>query len=99
MNRYSQLRGQRPNDQLDCSCWLVIDSEGGMKMTRGEPTTGRGEVAVSVNVSVPMSLFRKPLLRATVTVPQQAGVDATTAIQAVVELISSSDFDVDVAEA
>jgi len=65
-------------------------------MSRGEPTTGRGEVACAVTVKCPDALFRKPLLRAEVQVPAGAGLDRSQAIQAVVDVFASSDLDIDV---
>jgi hypothetical protein len=93
MNRFTQKRG----DELLYECWLVADSDGGLRMVRGQPDTGRGEIAVAMTVRVPLSLFRKPLLKATVTVPPQAGVTDAEAITAVVEVVSTGTaFDVDV---
>lgn len=95
MNRFT--RDDRQRDQLQYSAWLVADSDGGLRMVRGQPDVGRGEVGVALTVAVPKSLFRKPLLKATVIVPPQAGVTEGEAIQAVVDVISAGcDFDVDV---
>lgn len=97
MNRYSVIRGTRPDDHMELSGWLIIDSAGAMRMVRGRPDTGRDEVAVALNVQLPMSLFRKPLLRASVTVPPMAGVTEAEAIQAVVDVVAAGcDFEVEV---
>lgn len=76
--------------------WLVLDENGEVRMTRGEPTTGRGEVACSLTVKAPLSLFRKPLLRAEVQVPPTAGLTQREALLAVVDVIASSELNVDV---
>ncbi len=92
MNRFSSQRG----DEIHYSLWLVLDSAGGVKMTRGEPTTGRGEVAMALSVKAPMSLFRKPLLRAQVQVPSGLNLSPGQALEAVVQAFQASDFDIDV---
>lgn len=92
MNRFSQSRG----DHIEYSAWVVADAQGGLRLVRGQPDTARGEVAVSMTFRLPKSLFRKPLLRAEVHVPEMAPLSKDEAIQAVVAAISGSDFDVDV---
>lgn len=85
MNRFTNSPFK--SDELHYSAWLVADSAGGLKMTRGEPTTGRGEIAVQLTVKVPKALFRKPLLKAVVTVPPMSGVSEESAIRAVADVI------------
>lgn len=89
----------RQGADLVCGMWLVVNSDGEVRMTRGEPGTGRGEIAVSVEVRVPMALFRKPLIRATVQVPETAGMTDAEAIHALAEVVRASDFNVDLAVA
>ena len=92
MNRFSSQRG----DEIHYGLWLVLDSEGGVRMTRGEPTTGRGEVAMALSVKAPQSLFRKPLLRAQVQVPSGLNLTPGEALEAVVQAFAASNFDINV---
>lgn len=95
MNRFSTVRGARPNDVMECCAWVVVGSDGSLRLNRGEPTVGRGEISVAVTLTVPMSLFRKPLLRARIDVPPQAGITEAEAIKAVVDIIEAGcDFEV-----
>lgn len=97
MNRHTLHRGMNPNDYLELAGWLVVDSQGSMRMTRAEPATLKGEVAVAISLNVPMSLFRKPRLKALIQVPAQAGLTNEDAIQAVVHVIETGcDFEVSV---
>lgn len=93
MNRYSRICA----DNIEYAAWLVADSIGGLKLVRGQPDTGRGEVAVALTIRVPLALFRKPLLRAGVTVPPRAGVSEAEGISAVFTAIDAGcDFEVEV---
>lgn len=60
MPRYSLKR----SDRIEYSGWLVLDSTGGMRLTRSEPKVGANERKVALRVEVPLSVFKTPELRA-----------------------------------
>lgn len=55
-------------DTLEYGLWLIFDSEGGARMTRGVPSVDRNERAVSLTVTLPKALFRTPSLSARLTI-------------------------------
>ena len=62
--RYSSVR----SDVIDYSFWLVMDVEGGMRFSRGEPDAKRNERKMKCSATLPKALFRTPELKATITV-------------------------------
>lgn len=64
-SRHSMLYG----DTIEYSGWLIIDSQGGMKLSRPPPRLAAGERALSLVVKVPKTLFKTPSLKATITIP------------------------------
>lgn len=93
MSRFTFQRGE----ELHYNLWLVIDKDGEVRMTRGQPATGRGEVACSVLLKAPVSLFRKPLLKVEVQVPATAGLTDGEAIKTITDLLVQSDLNIDIA--
>lgn len=73
--RYSTVR----STEIEYAFWLVFDADGGLRFSRGEPSIGRGERAMSCSATLPRSLFRTPELRATIgiseTVPSEFKID------------------------
>ena len=65
--QYSIIRG----DEIEYSFWLVFDSSGGVRMSRGKPTVSRDERSVRLTAALPTSLFKTPELAARITVPGQ----------------------------
>ncbi len=76
----------RRADHWEVSFWLIFDSAGGVRSTRGEPQLGRAERAMSMTVKVPHSLFNVPSLRATIDIqsvePSVPPIDLTAAADA-----------------
>jgi hypothetical protein len=84
-------------EHWDISFWLIFDSSGGVRITRGEPALSRNERGMAMIVKVPHSLFQTPALRATMTIeapePHVPPIDLTAAADA---LKRSLGCDVDV---
>lgn len=59
---------RRTGDTLTYGFWLVFGRDGGVRLVRGEPGQSAAERAVKVEGSLPLALWRTPLLRATMTV-------------------------------
>lgn len=70
----AKQHSRRVGDHLVYGLHLIFDADGGARMTRGQPDLGRNERAVSLEVKLPLAMFRTPSLRATLTVdaPDQA---------------------------
>lgn len=72
---------KRP-DRIEYAGWLVVDSIGGMRLTRSEPKVGANERKVALTVSVPTSVFKTPELKAELTfdgAPQSVNVSKVEA--------------------
>jgi hypothetical protein len=66
-NSYSTKR----SDHIEFAYWLVFNADGSMRMARGQPDVGRTERAMSCVATLPLSLFKTPELRATITIGEQ----------------------------
>lgn len=79
------------------SFWLIFDSTGGVRLTRGQPDLSRNERGMSMSVKLPFALFQTPTLRATMTIdapqPVVPPIDLTAAAEA---LKASLGVDIDV---
>lgn len=64
---------------ISYSGYLVIDTTGAMKLSRGQPALRPGERSVSLLLTVPKALFRTPSLTAKVTIPEDTTPPAITA--------------------
>lgn len=65
--RFSQVYGP----VFKYEFWLVFSSDGGMRLSRGQPgSLGRGERAMSCVANLPRSLFKTPELKAEITIPE-----------------------------
>lgn len=76
--RFSTIR----SDVIDYGFWLVFDSDGGMRFSRGEPALGRGERSMACSAKLPRSLFRVPELKATIGVSDAAPGSFTIDVEA-----------------
>lgn len=56
--RYSSFQG----DNISYSGWLVVDSQGHMRLSREEPTVKPHERKIKLGVAVPKSVFKQPEL-------------------------------------
>jgi hypothetical protein len=81
----------RRGDYYEVGFWLVFDSTGGIRLTRGEPPLGRNERAMALTVNVPHTLFKTPSLRATINIeapePMVPPIDLTAAAAALKQAI------------
>lgn len=68
------------------SFWLIFDSNGGVRLTRGEPGLARNERGMSMTARLPGALFRTPTLSGTMTIeapePVLPPIDITAAAEA-----------------
>lgn len=67
--------------------WVVADSNGGLRLTRTQPSAGLGEIAVSLTITVPKALFQRPLLRAAITLPDIPPMAPGDAVQALTDAV------------
>lgn len=58
----------RRGDHIEYPLWLIFDERGGARMARGRPTTGRYEKAIALTVTLPISVFKDPEYRVTLSV-------------------------------
>lgn len=81
-----QRHSVRRNDHWEVGCWLIFESAGGVRLTRGEPSLDRNERAMAMTVKVPFALFRTPSLRASIDIqapePSVPPIDLTAAAEA-----------------
>lgn len=57
---------------MKAKIYLIADRRGVQRMTKKAPDLFRGELAIAVNVVVPDSAFREPILTANLAVPEDA---------------------------
>ncbi len=81
--RYSTKR----SDRIEYSYWLVFDAGGGMRFSRGEPTVGRDERAMSCTATLPRSLFNTPRLKATIAITEGGDSAFTVDIEAATDAL------------
>lgn len=64
---------------IQVSCYLIVKSDPApsgyckstsIRVTKGKPDTAKNEVAIALTLQLPAGLFRRPSLKATVTVPE-----------------------------
>lgn len=84
-------------DHLEVGFWLIFDSMGSVRLTRGEPSLDRWERGMQMLVKVPLALFKTPTLRASIEIqapePAIPPIDLTAAAEA---LKQSLGCDVDI---
>lgn len=97
MTQFSVNRG----GHWDISFWLAFNSEGGVRLTRGQPNLGRSERGMQMSVKVPHALFKTPSLRATMTIeapePIVPPIDLTAAAEALKQTLGC-DIDIKIIE-
>lgn len=65
--RFSRITAK----EIEYSFWLVFDADGGMRLSRGKPPLSPNERGMSINTTLPRSLFAVPQLRAQITISDQ----------------------------
>lgn len=77
--------------EINYSFWLVFGGDGTMRFSRSQPSSGRGERAISCLARLPRSLFRTPELKATITVDAanvgDIQIDVAAAAEALREVV------------
>ena len=77
-------------DHIEAALWLIVDSKGGVRMTRGHPDLGRDERAVALTLKLPTALWKVPSLQATVTVDAPPVPAPVIDVQAASDALSSA---------
>ena len=54
--------------------WLTISSLGSARITAKKPDLKWNEISMKLDISLPDSLFQKPYLEASITIPEEAAV-------------------------
>jgi hypothetical protein len=57
---------------MKTSFHLVVNKKGAARVVKARPSLGFDEVSIAMNLELPDSLFQKPLLTASVTVPAKS---------------------------
>lgn len=57
------------NGKMIIQRWVAIDGDGNTRLTTGYPALAPGEIAMELRITVPVTLFQKPMLKAEITVP------------------------------
>lgn len=57
--------------------YLVVNSNGAVKTYKNQPSLSWNEISMKVNLTLPGALFQKPLLEATVVIPDDAAMPRT----------------------
>jgi len=60
-------------------CYLVISSKGIVKTTKMQPSLKPEELFIAVDVEVDDSYFKRPIFKATVTLPKKANQETNAA--------------------
>ncbi len=82
--------------------WLAFDYSGGSKgpsprVTKNEPSTGRGERAIKCTARLPLSLFATPSIRMVMDVPYRDAPDVLANVTAAADAFKQAiGFDIDV---
>jgi hypothetical protein len=73
-------------DSIEYQLWLTFDYNGNIRVSRGEPDVTANERAMWCVVTLPISLFLKPQLKAAITIadgePQSFQIDVQAAGEA-----------------
>lgn len=64
------------------TCYLVVNSSGGVRTTKSKPNTVKGdEVAIGLRLSLPGSLFTQPTFTATIEIPENAAAQGDIPVE------------------
>lgn len=61
--------------------YLIISSNGGVRVTKNPPETKRNEIAMKIDVEVPRSMFFKPNIEFKLVIPQSAARPTTIPVE------------------
>ena len=59
---------------MNVNAWLTINNRGSVKVTKTQPGIDWNEVSIKINVDLPDELFRRPRLKASITIPKEAAI-------------------------
>ena len=78
-------------DHIEYAMWLAFDKDGGVRLTRGQPSLDRNERAMSLLVKVPKALFATPQLSAKINIEDpgipQPQIDIAAAQEALRQVV------------
>lgn len=83
MKNHSTIRG----DHIEYNFWLIFGSDGSIRLTRGQPDTGRSERGMACSATIPRNLFKTPELRAAITIDGDAVPSFTIDVKAAAEAL------------
>ena len=87
----SRRYSYRSGDDLICSLVLTFNAQGDVRLSRGAPSLSPGERSMSLDVRLPLAIFRTPQLSASLTVkaPEQGAplIDVTAAEAALASVV------------
>lgn len=55
---------------LQIQPWITVNDRGLAKITKKKPSIDLNEIAFQLQLSIPMEYFRKPLIKATMVLPE-----------------------------
>lgn len=84
MKSFSATKG----DHIEYSFWLTFGADGSMRFARGQPTTSRGERAMACTASIPKSIFRTPMLTASIGITEEQATSFNIDVRAAAEALS-----------
>ena len=68
---------RREKDHLHLLRYLVVSERGDTRLSVGKPALKASDIAIQIHLNVPLAVFRKPQLEATITIPEEAGAPDT----------------------
>ena len=77
---------------MDIWFWLTVGKNGSVRTTKGQPDLKWDEISIYVSLSVPIELFKRPTLSATIEIPkdkipeQHINADTVNELQEVLKL-------------
>jgi hypothetical protein len=72
--KHAPAGSHRTRSHVHITRFLRVDDKGGCEMTARPPALRVGELAVELNLVIPTRLFAKPVIRAQVTIPDDAAL-------------------------
>jgi hypothetical protein len=87
-------------DTIHVERWLVVKENGVTRVSNTYPSLCADEVAVALNVTLPRSVFKKPMLQASIVVPEGDPAKITPAVRnQVADVLKAGGFVVEVTAA
>ena len=68
---------------MKTNCYLAINENGSVKLTKNYPYLNVGQVAMQVNIEIPDKMFQSPRLQATLKVPEKATLPEQISVEVI----------------